>query len=186
VLLNVVTYSLGLATAAALAFTLEPEAVPRVLRLPFHSTLPLGLTAVAGLLVYLTWSAHPTPLRVGRWSLAPLPLTTSLLQIAVSLADWILSGAALFVLLPTAHPLSFFAFFGLFILGQIAALIAQVPGGLGVFEAVMLATLVPPFSAGALFGALLAYRVIYFFLPLVLAAILLGARGILRLRPRKT
>jgi uncharacterized membrane protein YbhN (UPF0104 family) len=186
VLLNVLTYSLGLATAAALAFTLEPEAVPRVLRLPFHSTLPLGLTAVAGLLVYLTWSAHPTPLRVGRWSLAPLPLTTSLLQIAVSLADWILSGAALFVLLPTAHPLSFFAFFGLFILGQIAALIAQVPGGLGVFEAVMLATLVPPFSAGALFGALLAYRVIYFFLPLVLAAILLGARGILRLRPRKT
>ena len=50
----------------------------------------------------------------------------------------------------------------------------------------MLATLVPPFSPGALFGALLAYRVIYFFLPLVLAAILLGARGILRLQRHKT
>jgi uncharacterized membrane protein YbhN (UPF0104 family) len=184
VLLNVLTYSLGLAAAAALAFTLEPETVPRVLRLPFHSTRPLGWAAVAGLLVYLTWSARPTPLHVGRWSLAPLPLPTSLLQIAVSLADWVLSSAALFVLLPGTNLLSFFGFFGLFILGQIAALIAQVPGGLGVFEAVMLATLVPPFSTSAVFGALLAYRVIYFFLPLILAAAMLGARGVVRWRQK--
>ena len=186
VLLNVLTYSLGLATAAALAFTLEPETVPHVLHLPFHSTRPLGWAAVAGILAYLLWSARRTPLHLGRWSLAPLPLPTSLLQIAVSLADWILSGAALFVLLPGIHPLSYFAFFGLFILGQIAALIAQVPGGLGVFEAVMLVTLVPPFSPGAVFGALLAYRVIYFFLPLILAAVMLGAREVLRLKRIRT
>jgi uncharacterized membrane protein YbhN (UPF0104 family) len=182
VLLNVLTYSLGLATAAALAFTLEPESVPHVLHLPFQSTRPLGWAAVAGIVAYLIWSAWRTPLRVGHWSLAPLPLPTSLLQIAVSLADWILSGAALYVLLPGTHPLSYFAFFGPFILGQIAALIAQVPGGLGVFEAVMLVTLVPPFSPAGVFGALLAYRVIYFFLPLVLAAVVLGAREVVRLQ----
>jgi uncharacterized membrane protein YbhN (UPF0104 family) len=107
-----------------------------------------------------------------------------LLQIAVSLADWILSGAALFVLLPGSHPVAFFGFFGLFILSQVAALIAQVPGGLGVFEAVMLATLVPPLTAPALFGALLAYRVIYFFLPLIVAVALLGTREIVRWRGR--
>jgi uncharacterized membrane protein YbhN (UPF0104 family) len=182
VLLNVLTYSLGLATAAALAFTLEPEIVPHVLHLPFHSTRPLGWAAVAGVLAYLAWSASQKRLHVGRWSVAPLPFPTSLLQIAVSLADWILSGAALFVLLPAAHPVSYFGFFGLFILSQIAALIAQLPGGLGVFEAVMLAMLVPPLSASALFGALLAYRAIYFFLPLLVAAALLGTRELVRWR----
>ena len=186
VLLNVLTYALGLATAAALAFTLEPEIVPRVLHLPFHSTRPLGWAAVAGVLAYLAWSVSRKRLRVGRWSVAPLSLPMSLLQIAVSLADWILSGAALFVLLPGVYAVPYFGFFGLFILSQIAALIAQVPGGLGVFEAVMLATLVPPLSVRALFGALLAYRVIYFFLPLVLAAVLLGSREIARWRRPKT
>jgi uncharacterized membrane protein YbhN (UPF0104 family) len=182
VLLNVLTYALGLATGAALAFTLEPELVPHVLHLPFHSTRPLGWAAVVGVLAYLAWSASRKQLHIGRWLLTPLPLATSLLQIAVSLADWVLSGAALFVILPGAHPISFFGFFGLFILSQIAALIAQLPGGLGVFEAVMLAMLVPPLSTTALFGALLAYRVIYFFLPLVLAIVLLGIREIARLR----
>ena len=135
-------------------------------------------------LAYLAWSVSQKPLRVRHWSVTPLPFLTSLLQIAVSLADWILSGAALFVILPGVHPVSFFGFFGLFILSQIAALIAQLPGGLGVFEAVMLATLVPPMSASALFGALLAYRAIYFFLPLVVATVLLGTREIGRWRGR--
>ena len=186
VLLNVLTYCLGLATGAALAFTLEPNIVPQVLQLPFHSTRPFGWAAVVGVLAYLAWSVSQKPLRVRYWSVTPLPFLTSLLQIAVSLADWILSGAALFVILPGAHHVSFWGFFGLFILSQIAALIAQLPGGLGVFEAVMLATLVPPMSASALFGALLVYRVIYFFLPLVIAALLLGTREIARLRrPRR-
>ena len=186
VLLNVLTYSLGLATAAALAFTLDPKAVPQILHLPFHTTGPVGWAAVVALMAYLTWSAVQKPLHVGRWSFAPLPLLTSLVQIAVSLADWILSGAALFVLLPGTTPLSYFGYFGVFILGQIAALIAQLPGGLGVFEAVMLGALVPPLTASTLFGALLAYRFIYFLLPLGMAALMLGAREFRRLGRQKT
>jgi uncharacterized membrane protein YbhN (UPF0104 family) len=182
VLLNILTYSLGLATAAGLAFTLEPETVPQLLRLPFASTRPLGWAALAGVVTYLILSARRTPLRAGRWVLAFPPLATSLLQIAVSLADWVISGAALFVLFPGAHPLSYFGFFGLFILGQIAALIAQLPGGLGVFEAVMLATLAPALPAGVVFAGLLAYRVIYYLLPLAVAAALLGVREVARLR----
>ena len=187
VLLNVLTYALGLATAAGMAFTLEPAAVPQILKLPFHSTRPLGVAALVVVGAYLVASAYGKPLRLRRWELAPPPFYTSLLQIAVSLADWLLSGAALFVLLPLphAHPLSqfgFFGFFGLFLLGQLAALIAQIPGGLGVFEAVMLVTLAPVLPAAAVFSALLAYRVIYYFLPLVVAAVLLGVRQMTHLR----
>jgi phosphatidylglycerol lysyltransferase len=191
VLLNVLTYALGLATAAGLAFTLEPHAVPAILKLPFGSTRPLGVAALVAVGTYLAATTYGGPLRLWRWRLVLPRLSTSLLQIGVSLVDWLLSGAALFVLLPLprAQLLSsfgFFGFFGLFLLGQIAALIAQVPGGLGVFEAVMLATLAPVLPAGAVFSSLLAYRVIYYFVPLAVAATLLGVRGLTHLRRHRT
>jgi glycosyltransferase 2 family protein len=186
VLFNIVTYALGLTAAAALAFTAAPAEVPRLLHLPFSSTRPLGLVALALLLGYLAWSWRGGRLRRGGRSLTPPPLTTSLKQIVVSLADWVLSGAALFVLFPHTQAISFSGFFGIFILGQIAALVAQLPGGLGVFEAVMLATLTPTIAPATVAGALIAYRVIYFFLPLALAAGLLAVREIVRLLRGKT
>jgi uncharacterized membrane protein YbhN (UPF0104 family) len=185
VLFNIGTYALGLTAAAALAFTATPGEVPRLLHLPISSTRPLGIVALALLSGYLGWSWRGGRLTLGTHSFAPPPLTTSLKQIVVSLADWVLSGAALFVLLPGTQPISFPGFFGIFILGQIAALVAQLPGGLGVFEAVMLATLAPTISPATMAGALIAYRVIYFFLPLLLAAALLAFREILRLLQRK-
>jgi hypothetical protein len=40
-------------TAAAVAFTFEPETVPRLLGLPFHSTRVLGITALVSVAAYL-------------------------------------------------------------------------------------------------------------------------------------
>jgi uncharacterized membrane protein YbhN (UPF0104 family) len=65
-------------------------------------------------------------------------------------------------------------FFSVFLLGQIAALVVQLPGGIGVFEAVMLAVLGARMPLHVVFSALLAYRVIYYLIPLAVAAILLG------------
>jgi phosphatidylglycerol lysyltransferase len=50
-----------------------------------------------------------------------------------------------------------------------------VPGGLGVFEAVMLLACTPHMRAEAVLGALLLYRGLYYVLPLVLATGLLAA-----------
>ncbi len=177
VLFNTLTYSLGLATAAAVAFTLEPRTVPRLLGLAFASTRPLGFTALLFVSVYLAWSAHRRPLRLGKRVLAPPPLATSLGQIGVSLGDWALSGAALFVLLPSGS-VSFVGFFQVFLLGQMAALLAQLPGGLGVFDAVMVTMLTPEIPVPSVVVALLAYRVVYFLLPLGVATALLGVREI--------
>jgi uncharacterized membrane protein YbhN (UPF0104 family) len=88
-------------------------------------------------------------------------------QIGVSVADWLFSGAALFVLLPSRVP--FHVFFAVFLLGQIAGLVAQVPAGLGVFEAVMLWGLTPALSTASVLVALVGYRLVYFFLPLAIA-----------------
>jgi uncharacterized membrane protein YbhN (UPF0104 family) len=79
----------------------------------------------------------------------------------------VFSGAALYVLLP--HRVPFHVFFAVFLLGQIAALVAQVPAGLGVFEAVVLWSLSSAIPASALLIGLVGYRLIYFLLPLLLA-----------------
>jgi uncharacterized membrane protein YbhN (UPF0104 family) len=108
------------------------------------------------------------PLRIWRWELPRPTFRRALAQLGVSAADWVFSGAALYVLLPQRVP--FHVFFAVFLLGQVAALVAQVPGGLGVFEAVMLWSLAPAIRAPAMLVALAGYRIIYFLLPLVVAA----------------
>lgn len=96
--------------------------------------------------------------------------------------DWILAGSVLFVLLPAHTSLGFPQFLGIFLLAQVVALISHVPGGLGVFESIILLS-VPEIPADALLGSMLIYRGLYYLLPLSLAALLLGGN---ELRQRKT
>jgi uncharacterized membrane protein YbhN (UPF0104 family) len=87
------------------------------------------------------------------------------------------------VLLP--HRVPFHVFLAVFLLGQIASLVAQIPGGLGVFEAVVLWGLRPALSTPAILIGLVGYRLVYFVLPLILATViwvLREARGWVRRR----
>jgi phosphatidylglycerol lysyltransferase len=166
--LNTVTYVVGLLASAGLAFAVQPVLVPGFLRLPLHTARPIGFVCLAIVAGYLAWSGRPgCDLRIWRWELPRPTLGRAVAQIAVSGADWVLSGAALYVLLP--HKVPFHVFFAVFLLGQIAGLVAEVPGGLGVFEAVMLWGLEPALSAPAILIALVMYRLVYYLLPLGLA-----------------
>lgn len=166
--LNTITYVVGLLAASGVAFAIQPVLVPGFLRLPLHTVRPLGgicLLVVAG---YLGWSRRSgEDLHLWRWRVPHPTFRRAAAQIGVSLADWVFSGAALYVLLPSRVP--FHVFFAVFLLGQIAGLVAQVPAGLGVFEAVMLWGLAPALSTPSVLVALVGYRLVYFFLPLIIA-----------------
>ena len=58
------------------------------------------------------------------------------------------------------------------LIGAIAGVITHVPAGLGVLEFVFVALLSHRVSEGQLLGALLAYRAIYYIVPLMVAAVL--------------
>ncbi|MDT8758465.1 bifunctional lysylphosphatidylglycerol flippase/synthetase MprF [Sphingomonas psychrotolerans] len=92
-------------------------------------------------------------------------------QLATSVIDLACAAGALYVLIPGAPP----GLFGGFVLAYAAALVAglvsHVPGGLGVFEAVILALV--PLGHSGLFAALLLYRMIYYLLPLSAAGTML-------------
>lgn len=128
----------------------------------------LVLLAMAYALVTWRW---PGVRALRRWTIAIPSLRTARWQFAVSIADWLLSSAALYVLLQAVEPIGYLPFLGAFLLAQMTALLLPVPGGIGVFEAVVL--LLRPASAGApqVLAALLAYRVIYYLLPLILAGV---------------
>lgn len=105
----------------------------------------------------------------------PLPSAREIAaQVGVSVADIACAGAALFVLLPGADPAQLPVFVLAYALGIVVALVTHVPGGLGVFEAVVLA--VAPGDRAHLFAGLIVYRLVYYLLPLALAALLLAWR----------
>lgn len=169
------SFWLGLFAVGGIVFLIEPVAVPKLLHLPFQSVHPIGILFLLILLTYLlTTVLSKKPLRIGKWSLPHLPLNLCLAQIAVTSCDWLLAAGVLYFLFPTSIPLSYPGFFGIYLLAQIAGIISNVPGGLGVFETVMLLLLSPPIPSAQLFGALLAYRGIYYFLPLSVSILLLG------------
>ncbi|HEY2806957.1 MAG TPA: lysylphosphatidylglycerol synthase domain-containing protein [Gemmatimonadales bacterium] len=183
--ITLTTYALGLLTASAAALTIGHFPIPHFL--PFHltSSVPLGIFALLLLIGYVVWTSLRGKALGAKHheALGPtLGFTAS--QIGISLCDWLLSGAALYVLMVPKHPLWFPVFFGVFILGQFVALIGQLPGGIGVFDAVMIWGLHGQVSPPATLAALFGYRVIYFLLPLILATVMLAATEGLGIRKR--
>ena len=67
----------------------------------------------------------------------------------------------------------FDVFIGVFLIAQVLGVFSQVPGGLGVFEGLFMFIIPGEHNQAMLFGALIAYRIIYYLLPLVFSGIIL-------------
>ncbi|MCG2742735.1 MAG: bifunctional lysylphosphatidylglycerol flippase/synthetase MprF [Desulfobacteraceae bacterium] len=169
-----VTFWLGILTAGGVVFILEPLTLPAISGLPISSSRTLGflfLLAAAAYLLLL--KLRRAAFRFRSWEFSLPSLKLGMLQLIVGALDWILAGSVLFVLLPEQMLLSFPQFVGIYLLAQIVALISNVPGGLGVFESMIL-LFAPQASSAALMGSLLLYRTIYYLLPLIVATALLA------------
>ncbi len=108
-----------------------------------------------------------------------------LLQVAIGAIDWCFAVGVLWSLLPAESGHGFPAVAAAFLLAQVIGVASQVPGGLGVFESVVLVSLGDADPAPSVLAALLIYRVIYYLAPLLLAAVLLAVREMRSLRRGK-
>lgn len=166
---------LGFLALGGTVFLFEPMVIPKALHLPFSSVRPLGVVFLLIVFAYLLFCyLRKNPLRIGGWAIGLPPVRLFVSQMSVAFLDWGLSGSVLYTLLPSVPGLSFTGFMGIFLLGQLAGLLSQVPGGLGIFETVMILLLSSHLRGPAVLGALLAYRGIYYVLPLMVAALLLA------------
>ena len=166
-------------------FLLEPATTMELLGLPYGVLRPIGVVLLAVVAAYLAWSAaQRRPLRFGGWEF-PIPsLKVTTLQLCIAALDWTAAGAVLYALLPPGHRLSFLPFLGAFLLAQFAGQISHVPGGLGVFETLMVLLLKPYLPAAATIGALVAFRAIYYLVPFALSLLALAAYEASRQRVR--
>ena len=94
----------------------------------------------------------------------------ALMQLGVSSLNWMAMGAIIWILL--GQDINYFFVLGVLLVSSIAGAIVHIPAGIGVLEAVFIALLAGEHtSQGKIIAALLAYRVLYFFIPLLLALI---------------
>jgi uncharacterized membrane protein YbhN (UPF0104 family) len=166
---------LGYLQLGALVFIAAPAAVPASLGLAWVSTQPLGLAFLLVLLTYLAIVAlRPRALRIRDWvlSLPSMPLTLG--QLATSTAYLLLMGTTLWALLPAG--IGHAQFMTVFMLALVAGTVSQVPAGLGVFETVVLLLVTPALPLPGVAAALLAFRGIFYLLPLAVAFAVVGAR----------
>jgi len=122
----------------------------------------------SGVYVALCFTARRREWTVRGDGLRPPRGRIALLQLALSAANWMLIAAVVHTLL--RHQVSYAAVLGVLLLAAVAGVIAHVPAGLGVLEAVFLVMLSQRLPQGELLAALLSYRVVYYLAPMALAA----------------
>ncbi len=173
--MSAVTASLGVGVLLMLSLLFgADEAAASVIHLPLAWKRMLGGLLLAFVVVYLTAAVfRPLSIRTDSWSLRLPSAKTAAAQVALGSIDLMLISAIIYVLLPAYAETSFFAFLGVFALALIAGVASHVPGGIGVFESVMLLGL-PEVAPDALLGAILLFRCVYYLVPLSLAAVVLA------------
>jgi len=88
-------------------------------------------------------------------------------QMVTGMLDSILAGLVLYFCLMHFVDIPFTTFIGVFVIAQVTGVFSQVPGGIGVFESIIMLAMPNVGNPAALFGSLLAYRIIYYLLPLI-------------------
>ena len=168
-----VTLFLGMFLIGGVAMLLDGGRVEDWSDLPSYVVNALGVLCLTLVAAYAT---------VGYWRRAPLSLWGFQLrvpspgfagvQIAVSGIDWLLVASVLYVLLPQNDVFNFATFLGVFVLAYFLGIISNVPGGLGVFEAVILKSLHGSVPPEAVLSSLLVYRGVYHLLPLAIGGVI--------------
>jgi phosphatidylglycerol lysyltransferase len=170
---SALTFWVGILTVGGTAMLLDPIPLPAAVHVPL-ATQTIGFLLISLVIFYCGVAAfHKGPERILWWKITFPSIELSLAQVAISSVDWLLAAGVLYALLP-AGAVSIPQFCGIFLTAQVLGLISNVPGGLGVFESIMLLLLSPWISPANLIASLLAYRGVYYLLPLAVSMITLA------------
>jgi phosphatidylglycerol lysyltransferase len=169
-LFSSLTTVLGVCSVTGCSLLLAPRHAARVLHLPAGLVMAAGAGLLLVPLLYMLLSLRgPKQLAWRGWTLRLPRPRIALAQIGVSSLDISWVGLLLWLLLPAAVGVGPLAFIGIYAVATVGAILSHVPGGLGVLESVIVIAL-PQIDAEKVIGALIAWRVIQYLLPLLVAA----------------
>jgi len=162
------TFWIGFCFVAGLLFTFYPVKMSS-----YMPEIPIPLN-IAGILLlmfiatYFFFSFWKRDLKIKQYKIRIPEPKIAFLQLALASVDYLLSGSIIYFLLPSNPQLSLLHVLVFFALAQLIGLISTVPGGLGVFESLMLFMLEPYFDTIDIIRPLLLFRAIYYFGPFLL------------------
>lgn len=138
------------------------------------TTLVITIVSAAGLALYFGASLfYKKPIMIKDVAFEIPSLKMALAQVFIGGADILMASLVLYFSLVPFVQIPFDVFIGVFIIAQVLGVFSQVPGGLGVFEGLFMYIIPGEHNQVLLFGALVAYRVIYYLFPLVISGVLL-------------
>lgn len=180
VIFSGLTVGLGLATLGGIGLLLYPAEAEGLIGLHRPAVLGIGVTCLAAPLLYLgLCQVVRHPLHIRRWTIELPSPKLALPQILIGTANFACVAGCLHQLMSAFAELAYLKVAATYVIGNATALMSHVPGGLGVLEATVL-YLLPGASSLA---ALVAFRVIYFFVPLALGLpLFIGSEYVLSIR----
>jgi uncharacterized membrane protein YbhN (UPF0104 family) len=181
------TFWLGNLTALGLSLFYEPDAISLMDYLPAQLTRVMAVGLLLGIFAFLVWSwLSPRSLGTRRWPVRLPSGPMVLLQIAIGVFDLGAAALAMYMLIPAGLNIEFLRLTTVFIAATLLGFASHTPAGIGVFDAAILLGLGGD-DKEPLIAALLMFRLLYHFLPFVLALGLFGAvEGWRSLRPKRS
>ena len=169
-----IAFGVGLVFIATLGLVFHITEASRLLGISPELLRAIALIVLALAVGFLLFCA----LRRKPWRRGPIDIdapgtTLVLVQLLVTAVDVLAAAATLWALLP-AVGISFFAFAPIYVMAVAVGVLSHVPGGLGVFELVILYAVGGSAPVNAVAAGLVIYRGIYFLLPLLISTVLLA------------
>ncbi len=175
-----VTFALGgLVLGGAILF-LEPDAIPFFGAIvPAWGMYLIGAGLWGVVAVYIVLSRYTPKVVVWGTEIGLPGWRMAIVQVTLATVDVAVTAAIFYQLLPDAPGLTFVRFLGVYVASYTAGLAANLPGGIGVFDAAMLLGLEPYLQRPQILGAIVVFRLYYYIIPLFLAGALFAGNELL-------
>lgn len=175
-----ITFWLGMGMVLGWSLLREAGELANLVRVPVNINRLIGIAAISMVVAYLVWvSIKPRAVTLRGWRLDLPGLRLSLGQALFGIGDVCAAAAVLYVLMPDGHGIGYEVFLAVYVFAVMLGIASHSPGGLGVFEATMLLAL-SSIPGEKVLGALLLFRICYYFIPFIIALAMLGSYEIRR------
>ncbi|WP_296250943.1 lysylphosphatidylglycerol synthase domain-containing protein [Pseudomonas sp. UBA4194] len=166
-----ITNWLGYMFIAGTVFAMGLPELPEGYKIGSTGLRVIGVVIIALGLVYLLACRFA---KKRTWTVRDQEITLPSFKVAASQAllgalNWALMGALVWSLLP--EKVGYPTILAILLISSIAGVIAHIPAGLGVLETIFITLLQGQYSKGTLLAALIAYRALYFLMPLAIACV---------------
>jgi glycosyltransferase 2 family protein len=163
------TFTFGTVLLGGLVLIGEPDIVTPLAKMPQMMVVAIGFAMLAFCALYALGSylkLKPLMIRGFKLEYPAIPIVVR--QLFAAPLELLGAAGIIYFTLPEMGNPGFFVVLGAFLLSFSAGLLFQVPGGIGVMEAVFIAVM-PQMPATAVFAALLVWRLFYLLIPLAIS-----------------